>query len=129
MLRKLSLCFVLFFALALLVGCGDFDLENAKSKLEEEGYTVVSIEGDAAEQYVSVEDGKVVGALTATKSESFLNHTVVIIIKYEEAKSAKAAAEKLDGDNAIIKYYTKVSKNALIMSTDEEALKAVTGLF
>lgn len=125
-IKKLFLSLVLVFALVLCVGCGDFDLAKAKEKLEKQDFTVLSYEGDKAENYGQSEEGKVVGVLVAQRG-TLLKGTTVTIIKYDSAKAAKDHAKKLDSEES--KYYYAVSKNAIIFSTNEEVLKEVKQLF
>ena len=117
-MKKLFLMSTLFVAIAFLFGCGKYNLEDAKAKLEEEGYVVVMVSEDQLAEYQE-EDDTVTGALTAQKS---LNN--VTILTFKSAKDAKAYAEDAKKEsNPLVTIYIEVSGNAVIAGTNEAMVK------
>lgn len=104
-----------------LVACAPANLDKAEDKMEDAGYKVTVMEGDAAELLYG-ED--VVGMITATKTEGsgLLNmktYTVTAIL-FESNKAAKSYAEGKDGVEVSGKW---------AISGSEEAVKEFTKLF
>ena len=77
---------VLVMALALLAACGyPNDPEDAKVKLEKQGYKVVYVSGDGINKYAT---------LTATKKDDDGNRTTIILTYYTTKDRAKEAYDK-----------------------------------
>ena len=115
-MKKFWLGLVAALSCLILVACVPADLDKAEDKMEDAGYKVTVVSGDAAEFLYGE---KVVGCITATKAEGsgLLNtktYTVVAVL-FESSKAAKSYAEGKDG--------VKVDGKWAI-SGDEKAVKA-----
>ena len=115
MKKILAAIFVLIMSIA-MVACVPADLDKAEDKMEDAGYSVTVVSGDAAELLYG-ED--VVGSITATKAEGsgILNmktYTVNAVL-FESSKAAKEYTEGKDDVNVSGKW---------AISGDEEAVKA-----
>ncbi|MBE5739287.1 MAG: hypothetical protein E7349_00345 [Clostridiales bacterium] len=115
MKKFLAAIFAFVMCLA-LVACVPADLDKAEDKMEEAGYKVTVMSGDAAELLYGEE---VVGLITATKAEGsgILNtktYTVNAVL-FESSKAAKDYAEDKDDVEVSGKW---------AISGDEEAIKA-----
>ncbi len=120
-MKKFLATICAFMMCAALVACAPADLDKAEDKMEDAGYRVVVVEGDAAELLYGEE---VVGSITATKAEGsgLLNtktYTVNAIL-FENNKAAKSYAEGKDDVEVSGKW---------AISGDEEAIKAFKKLF
>ena len=114
MTKKLSLCFILCFALALLFGCGTMDVDKAKEKLKEDGYTIM----DLNDFGLNLEADSVAGSFTVSKG---LNSCRVVI--FEEASDAKEFAEKLKESSS--KLVVEIKRGAVIYDDNEDFVKEV----
>lgn len=114
MTKKLSLCFILCFALALLFGCGTMDVDKAKEKLKEDGYIIM----DLNDFGLNLEADTVAGSFTVSKG---LNSCRVVI--FEEASDAKEFAEKLKESSS--KLVVEIKRGAVIYDDNEDFVKEV----
>ena len=115
-MKKKFLAAIFAFVMCIaLVACAPANLDKAEDKMEDAGYKVTVMEGDAAELLYGDD---VVGLITATKAEGsgILNtktYTVTAIL-FESNKAAKNYAEDKDGVEVSGKW---------AISGDEKAIK------
>lgn len=106
-LRLIALSLVLVMAVLALASCGapNSDPDKAKKALEEEGYTVILIDSEAAlATYKALYGGDLEAVLTATKG--LLSGNALTILYYGSSADADAAydavkkeSEKKDDDS------------------------------
>ena len=80
-------------AMCFLVACTPSNVEDAETKMEEAGYTVIAYSNKDAEGLV--------GGLVATKAGGLLELDVLTAAYFETADDAKAFYENLDETGAV----------------------------
>ena len=91
---KISSLFLVVLSLVLLCGCAPKNVEKAKEKMKEAGYTCLGYEGDGEKEGL-------VGGFSASRLESGELDTIFALL-YDSSKSAKEALtsveEALEGE-------------------------------
>ena len=105
MKKILALTFALVLCLGIFVSCAS--AEKMEKKLEDEGYTVVSLDADTASDILSIMgideelelDGGIVSAFTASKG---VFGDKITVVEFEKSSDAKKVQEALNDDDGKI---------------------------